>query len=103
MNTLHVVQYSGGSPATSDLSHQPASGCLEDAVVPDGHRGPLIDRCQPGRCANSIIAPEHLAHHHAYQARLLDLLADRKLPPARRTALNEQLADVQQVIKKVEP
>jgi hypothetical protein len=34
--------------------------CLEDAITPAGHRGPLLDRCQPGRCTNSIIAPEHI-------------------------------------------
>jgi hypothetical protein len=86
-----------------DETNPVGAKCLEDAIVPDGHRGPLIDRCQPGRCANSMIAPEHLPHHQTYHARLLDLLTDRKLPPARRAALNEQLADVQQVIKKVEP
>jgi hypothetical protein len=31
--------------------------CIEDAIVPEGRRGPLLDRCQPSRCANSIIAP----------------------------------------------
>ncbi|MFD6112808.1 hypothetical protein ACFWG0_22220 [Streptomyces yangpuensis] len=33
---------------------------LEDAVVPQGHRGPLLDRCQPSRCSNSVLGPEHL-------------------------------------------
>lgn len=23
--------------------------CLEEAVVPEGHRGPMLDRCQPAR------------------------------------------------------
>jgi len=86
-----------------DESNPVGAKCLEDAVVPEGHRGPLIDRCQPGRCANSIVTQDHLVHHKAYQARLLHLLADRKLPPGRRAALAEQLSDVRQVIKRVEP
>jgi hypothetical protein len=83
-----------------DEANPVGAKCLEDAVVPDGHRGPLIDRCQPGRCANSIIAPEHLVHHKAYEARLVHLLTDRTLPAGRRAALEAQLADVREVIKK---
>ena len=30
--------------------------CLENAVVPEGHKGPLHDRCRPDRCANSVSA-----------------------------------------------
>jgi hypothetical protein len=86
-----------------DETNPVGAKCLEDAVVPGGHRGPLIDRCQPGRCANSIITREHVVHHKAYHARLVHLLTDRKLPPGRRAALQEQLADVREVIKKVEP
>jgi hypothetical protein len=86
-----------------DENNPVGAKCLEHAVVPDGYRGPLIDRCQPGRCTNSIIAPEHLVHHQAYKAQLTRLLADRALPPGRRAALEQQLAEVVEVIKKVEP
>jgi hypothetical protein len=42
---------------TLDENNPVGAKCLEDAIVPPGHRGPLIDRCQPARCSNSIIAP----------------------------------------------
>jgi hypothetical protein len=53
---------------------------LEDAITPAGHRGPLLDRCQPGRCANSIIAPAHLPVWSVERSslhRLLDSTASR--------------------------
>lgn len=60
--------------------------CLEDAVVPEGHRGPLIDRCRPGRCANSVLSPEHLPLWQVEKASLTRLLATPGLPPPRRAA-----------------
>ena len=77
--------------------------CLEgDVKIPEGHRGPLIDRCQPGRCANSIIAPAHLSIWNAEKASLLTLLKDPKLPSCRRAALDRQVEDVQTVIDRTE-
>ena len=76
--------------------------CLEGNVrVPDGHRGPLIDRCQPGRCANSIISPDHLPIWQAEQTSLRKLALDEKLPDARRALIQRQLDDVQAVISRV--
>ncbi|MFE0739654.1 hypothetical protein ACFW2N_32775, partial [Streptomyces sp. NPDC058855] len=71
---------------TLDENNPVGAKCLEDAVVPTGHRGPLIDRCQPAHCANSIIAPEHLP---IWQAEHASPTALRNLPglPANRTAL----------------
>jgi hypothetical protein len=76
--------------------------CLEDAVVPQGHRGPLLDRCQPSRCANSVIAPAHLPIWRAEQASLERLLEIPKVPQNRRALLEAQLAEVDLVIKKAE-
>ncbi|NRQ39375.1 hypothetical protein HII36_47265 [Nonomuraea sp. NN258] len=77
--------------------------CLEDVVkIPDGHRGPLIDRCQPGRCANSIIGPEHLLIWRSEKASLDRLRQDGKLPAVRRAALERQAEDVQEVIDRAE-
>jgi hypothetical protein len=42
---------------TLDENKPVGAMCLEAAIVPSGHRGPLIDRCQPARCSNSIVAP----------------------------------------------
>jgi hypothetical protein len=76
--------------------------CLEDAIAPEGHRGPLIDRCQPSRCANSVIGREHLPIWKAEQNSLLVLLDQPKIAPCRRTALQHQLDDVKAVIQKAE-
>ncbi|MFJ6372630.1 hypothetical protein ACIQK5_31140 [Streptomyces virginiae] len=72
--------------------------CLEEAVVPEGHQGPLIDRCQPSRCANSVIAPAHLPIWTAERASLISLLSTNRLPPNRRALITGQLAEVDLVI-----
>ncbi|MCT9092579.1 hypothetical protein N4G70_27455 [Streptomyces sp. ASQP_92] len=74
--------------------------CLEEAVVPEGHRGPLLDRCQPSRCANSIIGPEHLPIWTAERTSLNRLRADPKLPTNRRVLLDTQLGEVNLMLKK---
>jgi integrase len=77
--------------------------CLENVTAPDGHRGPLIDRCQPGRCANSVIAPEHLPIWRTEQHSLLTLLDTPMIAPGRRAQLRQQLDDVRAVIRKAKP
>lgn len=74
--------------------------CIEDAVLPPGHVGPLIDRCQPSRCTNSVIAPEHLAIWRAEAASLTGLLEGPKLPPNRRAHLEAQRQEADRVIRK---
>lgn len=74
--------------------------CLEDATAPAGHIGPLIDRCQPSRCANSVIAPEHLPIWQAEVASIDQLLQDRALAPNRRAHLQAQRQEAQRVINK---
>ncbi|WP_257980598.1 hypothetical protein [Streptomyces sp. CB02959] len=74
--------------------------CLEEAVVPEGHRGPLLDRCQPSRCTNSILGPEHLPIWTAEQGSLNRLRADPKLPANRRALLDAQLNEVALMLKK---
>ncbi|WP_404974633.1 hypothetical protein [[Kitasatospora] papulosa] len=77
--------------------------CLEDAVVPAGHKGPLIDRCQPARCANSVIGPEHLPIWQAERSSLLKLLDTSKLAPNHRAHIVSQLRDVSLVVRRVNP
>lgn len=69
--------------------------------MPPGHSGPLIDRCQPGRCANSLITGEHLPVWQAERHNLLTLLDSPKLAACRQAALRQQLDDVEQAIAKV--
>lgn len=74
--------------------------CLEDATVPAGHRGPLLDCCQPARCPNSVIGTEHLSLWTTEKASLARLLSDPSLPPNRRRHLDAQLQEVDLTIKK---
>ncbi|MFF4012754.1 hypothetical protein [Streptomyces sp. NPDC001717] len=76
--------------------------CIEDAVVPPGHRGPLLDRCQPSRCANSVLGPEHLPIWKAERSSLTLLRSDSSLPRNRRAVLDAQLHEVNLMIKKAE-
>jgi hypothetical protein len=86
-----------------DDSNPAGAKCLESAIVPPGNRGPLIDRCQPGRCANSLITDEHLPLWQAERHNLLTLLDTPKIASCRRVALQRQLDDVEQVIAKGRP
>ncbi|MFG1995227.1 hypothetical protein ACGFJ7_35160 [Actinoplanes sp. NPDC048988] len=83
-----------------DDTNPAGAKCLESATVPPGHRGPLIDRCQPERCANSLISDEHLPLWQAERHNLLTVLQTPKLAPCRKAALQQQLDDVEQVITK---
>ncbi|MFC9797801.1 integrase [Streptomyces bacillaris] len=83
--------------------HNPAGAkCMENTILPPGHRGPLIDRCQPGRCANSLIGVEHVKFYQSEKASLEKQLETKKLPPCRRASLQQQLGEVETVIAKVE-
>ncbi len=86
-----------------DENNPAGSKCIENATIPDGHHGPLIDRCQPGRCANSIITTEHLPIWQAEHGSILTLLDTPKLAPCRRDALQHQLHDVEYVINRGQP
>ncbi|WP_246144875.1 hypothetical protein [Actinacidiphila oryziradicis] len=86
-----------------DDANPAGAKCLEDDVIPEGHRGPLIDRCQPSRCGNSIVAPAHLPIWTAERASLNELLATPKLPPNRRALLKDHLSEVDLVIRKAGP
>ncbi|MFG2133144.1 hypothetical protein ACGFNV_35955 [Streptomyces sp. NPDC048751] len=94
------VRFGKLNHCTMDDANPVGAKCLENAIAPEGHQGPLIDRCQPSRCANSVIAPAHQPLWAAERASLTDLLATPKLPPNRRALLTEQLNEVDLVIRK---
>lgn len=85
---------------TLDENNPVGAKCLEGTVVPPGHRGPLIDRCQPTRCANSIIAPEHLPIWRSEHASLNSLRNLPALPANRRALINQQIRDVETALAK---
>ncbi|WP_329375186.1 hypothetical protein [Streptomyces sp. NBC_01483] len=87
---------------TLDENNPVGAKCLEDAIVPPGHRGPLIDRCQPARCGNSIIAPEHLPIWRAEHASLSKLRNLPTLPTNRRALIDRQIRDVEIALARVD-
>lgn len=78
------------------------AACLDNATVPPGHKGPLQDRCRPGRCANSVIGPEHLPIWNAEKRNLLTLLDTPGLPDCRQAVLHRELAEVHAVLSKAD-
>ncbi|MBM0274025.1 hypothetical protein JM949_00385 [Micromonospora sp. STR1s_6] len=72
--------------------------CLEDAITPAGHRGPLLDRCQPARCANSIIATEHIPIWTAERSSLHRLLDSGTLAANHRRRIESELTEVDHVL-----
>ncbi|MET9079001.1 integrase [Streptomyces sp. NPDC004232] len=87
---------------TFDQNHPDGAKCIEKAIIPPGHTGPLIDRCQPGRCPNSIITPDHLKIWQSEETSLLNLLDTPKIAPCRREQLNCQLDDVRSVLRRAQ-
>jgi integrase len=83
-----------------DHNNPAGAACLENAVIPHGHQGPLQDRCRPDRCANSIIAAEHIPIWTAQRHTLLTLIATPGLSTCRKAVLERELTDVDTVLNR---
>jgi integrase len=77
--------------------------CLEQAIIPPGHDGPLPDRCRPGRCGNSIIGPGHLPLYQARRQGLLQLIGTPGLPGPRKELLSRELAEIDTITTRARP
>lgn len=51
------IQFGTLNHCVMDENNPVGAACLDNAVIPDGHKGPLQDRCRPDRCVNSVIGP----------------------------------------------
>ncbi|MBX9978193.1 hypothetical protein [Mycobacterium gordonae] len=85
-----------------DENNPAGAACLENAVVPQGHKGPLHDRCRPDRCPNSVIGPEHVPIWASERRNLLTLIATPGVSTCRREALQRELSAVESVLDKTE-
>ena len=81
-----------------DQNNPAGAACLENAIVPDGHKGPLHDRCRPDRCANSVIGAEHVPIWASEQRNLLTLIDTPRLSTCRKEALQRELSAVEAVL-----
>jgi hypothetical protein len=88
---------------TVDDRNPVGAKCLEGGLkLPPGHRGPVPDLCQPGKCTNSLIRPEHLPVRLAERGSLLTLLENPRLSLPQRGDLERQLCEVDEVIGMVD-
>ena len=85
-----------------DENNPVGAACLEHAVVPEGHKGPLHDRCRPDRCANSVIGPEHSPIWVSERRTLLTLIDTPALSTCRKEALQRELSTVEAILDKTE-
>jgi hypothetical protein len=83
-----------------DENNPTGAACLDNAVIPQGHKGPLQDRCRPDRCINSVIGPEHLPIWATERQTLLTLIDTPSLPASRKALLQRELDDVDAVLSK---
>ncbi|AQS69655.1 hypothetical protein [Streptomyces pactum] len=88
--TLNNCTYDGTNPA--------GAVCLEDAIVPDGHTGPLDERCRPDRCGNSMIGIEHIPIHDSHRRTQLKLLQTPNLPKCRKEVITREVKRVEAVL-----
>ena len=85
-----------------DENNPAGAACLEAAIVPDGHKGPLHDRCRPDRCANSIIGPEHVPIWAAERRTLLTLIDAPGPSSCRKETLQRELSAVEAILDKTD-
>ncbi|MET9129651.1 integrase [Streptomyces antibioticus] len=84
---------------TADHTNPVGAVCLENAIVPEGHTGPLDERCRPDRCANSMIGPEHLPIYDSHQRKQLEIINNPSIPRCRRDLAERELDITRNVLK----
>lgn len=90
--TLNNCLYDGTNPA--------GAVCLENAIIPAGHTGPLDERCRPDRCGNSMIGIEHVPIHDSHRRTQLKLLETPGLPKCRKELVTRELQRVEAVLEE---
>ncbi|MDX3577713.1 MULTISPECIES: integrase [Streptomyces] len=83
---------------TADHTNPVGAVCLENAIIPEGHTGPLDERCRPDRCANSMIGPEHLPIYDSHQRTQLEIINSPATPVHRRDLAERELDIVRNVL-----
>lgn len=84
-----------------DPAHPAGALCLENATVPEGHTGPLHERCRPDRCRNSMISVEHVAIHDSHRRIHLKLLNTPGPPPARKALTRREIEQADAILNRV--
>jgi hypothetical protein len=85
-----------------DEANPKGAVCLENAVIPAGHTGPLEGRCRPDRCRNSMIGIEHVPIYDSHRRTQLKLLETRRLPAARKAVIRREVERADAVLTQVQ-
>ncbi|WP_202519747.1 hypothetical protein [Streptomyces sp. SID1034] len=83
---------------TADHTNPVGAAALRTRV-PEGHSGPLDERCRPDRCANSMIGPEHLPIYDSHQRKQLQMINSPSTPACRRDLAERELDIIRNVLK----
>jgi hypothetical protein len=102
-STRLSIRFGALNHCVMDENNPAGAACLENATIPEGHKGPLQDRCRPDRCANSVIGPEHLPIWNTERRTLLSLIDTPGLSTCRKAVLRRELADTEAVLGKATP
>jgi hypothetical protein len=81
-----------------DEANPAGAVCLENAIIPAGHSGPLEDRCRPDKCRNSMIGIEHVAIHDSHRRSQVKLLGMPRLPKPRKEVIQREIERVDAVL-----
>ncbi|MEV0712716.1 hypothetical protein [Nocardia aurea] len=94
------IRFGALNHCVMDENNPAGAACLDNAVIPAGHKGPLQDRCRPDRCINSVIGPEHLPIWATHRQTLLTIIDTPSLPTFRKAVLQRELTEVDTVLNK---
>lgn len=85
----------------------PANACMFDESTAlcrvnagSAVEGPLLGLCQPARCPNAVIGPQHLPVWISEQEMLTATVTSRRVSTPRMKALSARLADVEHVLNQ---
>ncbi|MEU7736781.1 integrase [Streptomyces griseus] len=98
--TRVTIRFGALNNCLYDDTNPSGAVCLEHAVVPPGHTGPLHDRCRPDRCGNSMIGIEHIPIHDSHRRTQLKLLQTPGLPACRKQLITRELERVEAILDK---
>ena len=74
--------------------------CLEDAVIPNGHRGPLLTGASLDVAPTASSPPEHIPIWAAERSTLNRMLASSELAANHRRSIESELQEVDRVLKR---
>jgi hypothetical protein len=75
--------------------------CLKKAGISDSDK-PLLNVCQPSKCANALITKEHKPRWAEPLLQIENLLKERQVPKNEKTRLREEKERIQAVIEPLQ-